>query len=634
MSCLIIVAIFIEFVYAYATLLPSTQPSRTGYPKAYEIIANSLVSAQQMFLGTESTVYMLDKTENNPATINGHPAWASEFNLSGNDQRVLDAITNTFCAGGNVLGNGTWVVVGGNSPVTYGGQSIDTNDGQGPYGDPDGRNSLLDPCDDQQCNWSMSPFQTQQQRWYPSVETLEDGTLIILGGSKDAVYVNNAINDNPTYEYFPPNGPPVFSPTIQRTLPVNLYPLTWLLPSGNLLVQTGWETILLDRRQQREYSLSDMPHAIRTYPASAGTIMLPLTPSNNYTATILFCGGSNIKSDKWTSPDFIPLKYSASSSCVRITPDISGSYEEDDPLPEGRTMANLIFLPDGKILCLNGARIGTAGYGNTSWAVGQSYADEPLLTPAIYDPSGTHGSRWSREGLRDSTVPRMYHSSATLLPDGSVLVSGSNPNYDYNVGTNVKYPTEYRTENFYPDYYNNRRPQPVGIPSQLSYGGAPFDLFLDNEDLFGNVENVMNTKVNLVRTGFSTHSMNMGQRYVELESTYTGYHNDTAILHVSQVPPNPALLAPGPALLFVVVNGVPSVGKQVMVGSGQLGFQEIEARSELPASKIVRTSPMVLKGVGNHSANFLASGGWSVGNGMTLWESTCGFVLAALAVLW
>lgn len=78
----------------------------------------------------------------------------------------------------------------------------------------------------------------------------------------------------------------------------------------------------------------------------------------------------------------------------------------------------------------------------------------------------------------------------------------------------------------------------------------------------------------------------MGQRYVQLESTYTGYSNTTAILHVSQVPPNPAILAPGPAFIFVVVNGVPSIGAQVMIGSGKLGAQPILSIGDLPSSSL------------------------------------------------
>lgn len=65
--------------------------------------------------------------------------------------------------------------------------------------------------------------------------------------------------------------------------------------------------------------------------------------------------------------------------------------------------------------------IGTAGYGNDSWAIGHSYADSPVLQPAIYDPSAANGSRWSTDGMQNSTVPRLYHSSALLLPDGKEI---------------------------------------------------------------------------------------------------------------------------------------------------------------------------------------------------------------------
>ena len=168
--------------------------------------------------------------------------------------------------------------------------------------------------------------------------------------------------------------------------------------------------------------------------------------------------------------------------------------------------------------------IGTAGYGNDSWAIGHSYADGPILKPAIYNPAAPSGRRWSSANLSASTVPRLYHSSATLLPDGnfctfscplasplhgmligSVFVSGSNPNPDYTV--DVEYPTEYRTELFYPSYFNQRRPQPQGIPAQYSYGGPSFSISLSSEDLFGDVENVKTAQVVILRYGFSTHTM-------------------------------------------------------------------------------------------------------------------------------
>ena len=109
------------------------------------------------------------------------------------------------------------------------------------------------------------------------------------------------------------------------------------------------------------------------------------------------------------------------------------------------TMSNFIVLPDSTLLNLNGAALGefyikincrgggvdasflfstgTAGYGNNTWAIGQSYADDPVLTPAIYNPFAAPGQRWSSNNLSASTVPRLYHSSATLLPDGNFSTS-------------------------------------------------------------------------------------------------------------------------------------------------------------------------------------------------------------------
>ncbi len=96
---------------------------------------------------------------------------------------------------------------------------------------------------------------------------------------------------------------------------------------------------------------------------------------------------------------------------------------------------------------------------------------------------------------------------------------------------------------------------------------------------------------------------NMGQRYVELQTTYTGYENNTAILHVNQLPPNPAVLVPGPALLFVVVNGIPSVGVQVMVGSGKIEKQTVDSSANLPGSSVLRASDVSGSSGGGSSGN-------------------------------
>lgn len=53
--------------------------------------------------------------------------------------------------------------------------------------------------------------------------------------------------------------------------------------------------------------------------------------------------------------------------------------------------------------------------------------------------------------MNPTTIPRMYHSAATLLPDGRILVGGSNPHLQYDF-SNVKYPTELSLEAFSPPY--------------------------------------------------------------------------------------------------------------------------------------------------------------------------------------
>ncbi|KAH8119307.1 glyoxal oxidase [Phellopilus nigrolimitatus] len=568
------------------------QPQRTGTIGTYEIVGSSIASAQQMFLGTLDKVYIVDKVENNPTQINGHPAWAAEYAVGSDTARAMDAVTNSFCAGGAVLGNGTWVNAGGNQAVTWGGLTANSQNGGAPYDDPDGGQSLrlLNPCDDGSCDWVVhSDNAMTTRRWYPSVETLADGSIFIIGGDQWGGYVNSEANNNPTYEFFPSRGAPISSPLLTTTLPANLYPITFLLPSGNLLIQLNWATAILDYNTNTEYPLDDIPDAVRTYPASAGTVMFPLTPANNWTATVMFCGGTQLQPDQWTE-NWNVAQYPASSSCVKISPDLSGSYQQEDALSTGRAMTSLVLLPTGKILCFNGANTGVSGYGNTSWSIGQSYADNPVMQPALFDPTAAAGSRWTNGGLSPSTIPRMYHSTVTLLPDGSVLISGSNPNADYTVGPNVKYPTEYRVERFYPSYFNERRPQPQGLLSTIGYGGPYFNVSLSSDDLFGNVNNVKNATAVVIRTGFSTHALSMGQRFVQLNSTYTGNNDGSATLHVSQMPPNPAILAPGPALLFVVVNGVPSVGVQVMIGSGQIETQKTAAAVNLPPSNLAVAS--------------------------------------------
>ncbi len=82
--------------------------------------------------------------------------------------------------------------------------------------------------------------------------------------------------------------------------------------------------------------------------------------------------------------------------------------------------------------------------------------------------------------------------------------------------------------------------------------------------------------------------MNMGQRILQLNRTYTVESNGTIILHTAQLPPNPNLFQPGPAILFVTINGIPSNGTFVIIGNGQFGDQSSSAVAALPTN--VRSS--------------------------------------------
>ncbi|KAG6906057.1 hypothetical protein DXG01_016118 [Tephrocybe rancida] len=274
------------------------------------------------------------------------------------------------------------------------------------------------------------------------------------------------------------------------------------------------------------------------------------------------------------------------------------------PPPTSRTMGQFILLPDGRMFVINGGLNGTAGYatetGQTLSYVdmpfGMSLASGPVGTPAICDPNAAKGKRWTNAGLGTSNIARLYHSSAILLPDASVLVAGSNPNVDVN--TSTIFPTEYRAEIFYPPYFSaTTRPAPTGMPKTISYGGDFFDLTLPSSSYADSANAAAgNTSVILVRGGFTTHAMNMGQRYAQPNNTPTVKDDGSIVLHVAQAP-NPNILQPGPGLLFVTINGIPSNGTMVIVGSGSMGQQPITAASTLPASVLLDT----VKGTGDGS---------------------------------
>jgi hypothetical protein len=178
-----------------------------------------------------------------------------------------------------------------------------------------------------------------------------------------------------------------------------------------------------------------------------------------------------------------------------------------------------------------------------------------------------------------------------------VLIAGSNPNVDVNLTTT--FPTTYQAEIFYPPYFASRnRPVAQGVPSTLTYGGQYFDVKVPASSYSGSANDAADkTVVAITRGGFTTHAMNMGQRYMQLKNTYTVNRDGSITLHVAQPPPNANLFQPGPALFWVVINGIPSNGTMLIVGNGQISNQPLLPESVLPANVRLDT----VSGTGSHN---------------------------------
>jgi hypothetical protein len=137
-------------------------------------------------------------------------------------------------------------------------------------------------------------------------------------------------------------------------------------------------------------------------------------------------------------------------------------------------------------------------------------------------------------------TPRLYHSTALLLPDGKVLLAGGG-----RFGVN-----QFSAEVFSPPYlFKGPRPTITSAPATLQY----------NTTFTVGTPNGASAKISLLRLGAVTHSFNFDQRFLQLEiqGVVSGGLSVRA-------PANANLAPPGYYMLFLVnSNGVPSVAKIV-----------------------------------------------------------------------
>jgi hypothetical protein len=67
------------------------------------------IVALEAIVVSPTLIVTFDRAQHNPLMIDGHNAWAALWNLETNTATPMRAITNTFCASGSILSNGTMV---------------------------------------------------------------------------------------------------------------------------------------------------------------------------------------------------------------------------------------------------------------------------------------------------------------------------------------------------------------------------------------------------------------------------------------------------------------------------------------------------------------------------------------------
>ncbi|KAG0220819.1 glyoxal oxidase N-terminus-domain-containing protein [Mortierella sp. GBAus27b] len=536
-------------------------------------------------------IVFLEKVEKNSNAYLPEDAtkfsWSVEYDIEEGSFRSLHTKTNLFCSAGGYRPDGTIVSLGGAEA------QADIEEGW---------NSLrfLSACNATQskCDWDIrDDIKLTTGRWYPTVETLADGRLFIIGGATRGASMNSEEIGVPSWELYPPlPSNPTHFDFLVETLPYNLYPMVHLMPDGNLFIFANTKSVLFSTKTWSIIkSYPDIPGLPRNYPLSGGSILLPLRPESNYEPEVLICGGSTEFSSRAVGQE----------QCGRIKPLSQNPEWIMEDMPLGRMMPDLVMVPDGSVLIFNGANKGAAGYGR---------ATEPVLYPVRYQPWDSDETRQanSRFMLQNpSYIPRLYHSIAMPVLDGRVLVAGSNPNA--NTLEWGEFPVEFRVEMFSPGYLFSDVPRPIlkaettlgrtiHRPAALSLQalqaaqqspergqgdgdttenvisyGAEYEIEVEffgrtpTESQVvtpkGNPDNYSPSRiqVNLLNGGFSTHSTHMSHRMVGLE--IVGYLQKPGAMDRLRIkgPKNGALVPPGWYQMTVVEDGVPSEGIWVRV---------------------------------------------------------------------
>jgi hypothetical protein len=493
----------------------------------YQFLIGGVVIPLITTLGINNKVTFVEKWGTGPPNSTG--AYELDLALVNNFAeawRPMHVKTDVFCSAGLTLPDKA------GRQINIGGWSLESTYGIRLY-IPDGSPGVPGTNDWQE---NYEELSLQEGRWYPAAMILANGSMLVVGGE-----AGSNGTPVPSLEILPriPGGSTVVTlPFLLRTDPYNLYPFLFVLPSGGVFIAYYNEARILDEVTfATDKVLPNIPAAVnnflggRTYPLEGTAVMLPQYPPYTAPVTILICGGST------------PYGGNALDNCASTQPEVANPVWTLERMPSRRVMSCITALPDGTYLILNGAEQGEAGFGLGS---------DPNQNALLYDPTRPVNSRISI--MANTTIARLYHSESMLLPDGRVLVSGSDPE------DNV-HPQEYRVEVFLPPYLLSGLPQPTYTVSSTDWTYNQVVAFTVTSG------STANLRVSLMAAVSSTHGNSLGQR--TLFPAWQCAGNTCSFT----VPPNNHVAPPGWYQMFILDGPTPSHNTWVRIGGdpAQLG---------------------------------------------------------------
>lgn len=355
-------------------------------------------------------------------------------------------------------------------------------------------------------------------RWYPTVVSLASGQVVVMGGI-DAVGAGQGTPEI----YTPGEGwrllTGAFDPDV---VAANYYPKMWVGPSGEIFYVANGDGP--DNKLQLMALDPSGDGAIREV-ARLPFYLDWLSPA------IMYETGHVLMNDWRTGLWTIDL--------TTATPTITRVAE----LSQDRNYANMTVLADGTVL-INGG----SGQDNL-----EAYADTTAL---IWNPATNVLTEVGEEAHA-----RLYHSSAILLPDGTVLSlgGGSAANAENNYLDAQIYRPGYL---FAGDGSAATRPVVTAAPAALTPGDT-FRITVDDAAAI--------TRLTFEKTGAVTHNLNMDARGTTLAFT----HVDARTLEVT-LPADATAITAGSWMLFAWnAAGIPSVAPIIAVAPSAAPFDGI-----------------------------------------------------------